>query len=156
MLTREQVLLSINQLPDKFSVDEVIDKIILLEKIENGLMQSQNNQVIAETSDKSPVKQLGVSFGNLTKVWNDSAAILALSQSFQNLCFCPVVSFSFVRKLLVFSDQSYFFESGVEWTESRSLVDSFIFCLFLFGLFFLAKTSAQKISSGFSYSPAYP
>ena len=48
MLTREQVLLSINQLPDKFSVDEVIDRIVLLEKIENGLLQSQNNQVIAD------------------------------------------------------------------------------------------------------------
>ncbi len=46
MLTREQVLLSVNQLPDKFSVDEIIDKMVLLEKIENGLLQSQNNEVI--------------------------------------------------------------------------------------------------------------
>lgn len=37
MLTREQVLLSINQPPDKFSFDEVIHRMILLEKIENGL-----------------------------------------------------------------------------------------------------------------------
>lgn len=48
MLNREQVLLSINQLPDNFSVDEIIDKMVLLEKIENGLLQSQNNEVISD------------------------------------------------------------------------------------------------------------
>ncbi len=46
MLTREKVILSINQLPDKFSIDEIIDRMVLLEKIENGLLQSQNNQII--------------------------------------------------------------------------------------------------------------
>jgi hypothetical protein len=45
MLSREKVIDTIKQLPTKFSVDEVIDRIILLEKIEIGLQQSQNEEV---------------------------------------------------------------------------------------------------------------
>ena len=45
MLTREKVLEVIRQLPDKFSADEVIDRIILLEKIEIGLQQSEEGRV---------------------------------------------------------------------------------------------------------------
>ena len=44
MLTREKVIETIKQLPDKFSVDEVIDRIMLLEKIETGLEQSKKGQ----------------------------------------------------------------------------------------------------------------
>jgi hypothetical protein len=32
MLTRENVILAINQLPEKFSVEQAIDELILLEK----------------------------------------------------------------------------------------------------------------------------
>ena len=45
MLKREKVLDVIRQLPDKFSADEVIDRIILLEKIEIGLQQSEEGRV---------------------------------------------------------------------------------------------------------------
>ena len=45
MLSREKLIETIKQLPDKFSVEEVIDRIILLEKIETGLQQSQRGQV---------------------------------------------------------------------------------------------------------------
>jgi hypothetical protein len=45
MITREKLLETIKLLPDKFSVDEVIDRIFLLEKIETGLQQSQKGQV---------------------------------------------------------------------------------------------------------------
>ena len=55
MLTREKVLNTIRQLPDKFSVDEVIDRIILLEKIETGLFESQSGQV---TPDEELDKKL--------------------------------------------------------------------------------------------------
>lgn len=55
MLKREKVLDTIRQLPDKFSVDEVIDRIILLEKIETGLQQSIEGKV---TPDEELDKKL--------------------------------------------------------------------------------------------------
>ena len=55
MLTREKVLNTIRQLPDKFSADEVIDRIILLEKIETGLFESQSGLV---TPDEELDKKL--------------------------------------------------------------------------------------------------
>ena len=49
MLSRDKVISSVKQLPDSFSIDEIIDRIILLEKIETGLEQSTKGQV---TEDK--------------------------------------------------------------------------------------------------------
>lgn len=48
MLTKEKVLNAINQLPSEFSVDQAIDELILLEKVEKGLTQSKANEVIAD------------------------------------------------------------------------------------------------------------
>ena len=48
MLTKEQVINSLKNLPEKFSVDDIINQIILLAKIDHGLEQSENNQIISE------------------------------------------------------------------------------------------------------------
>ena len=45
MLNREKVIETIKQLPDNFPLDEVIERIILLDKIETGLQQSSRGQV---------------------------------------------------------------------------------------------------------------
>jgi hypothetical protein len=45
MLTKEKVINAINQLPGEFSVDQAIDELILLEKIDRGLAQSEANEV---------------------------------------------------------------------------------------------------------------
>ena len=55
MITKEQLIETINQLPLEFSLDEVIDKIVLLEKIEKGLQQSQKGKV---TRDEDLAKKL--------------------------------------------------------------------------------------------------
>ena len=55
MITKEKLLETIKQLPSKFSVDEVIDRIFLLDKIETGLQQSQTGQV---TPDEELEKKL--------------------------------------------------------------------------------------------------
>lgn len=47
MLTKENVLKSLQDLPDKFSVDELLDKIFLLYKIETGLEQLKNGQFMS-------------------------------------------------------------------------------------------------------------
>ena len=55
MITKEQLIETINQLPLEFSLDEVIDKIVLLEKINKGLQQSQKGKV---TRDEDLDKKL--------------------------------------------------------------------------------------------------
>lgn len=57
MLIKAKVLKAIKQLPDEFSIDEMVDKMILLEKIEIGLAQSENGNVISdENLDKEIAK----------------------------------------------------------------------------------------------------
>ncbi|MEQ9287115.1 MAG: hypothetical protein RIG77_09420 [Cyclobacteriaceae bacterium] len=48
MLTKEKVIKAINKLPGEFSVDQAIDELILLEKIDRGLVQSETNEVIPD------------------------------------------------------------------------------------------------------------
>ena len=45
MVTKERLLESIKQLPDEFTADEIIDRILLLDKIETGLQQSKNEEI---------------------------------------------------------------------------------------------------------------
>jgi hypothetical protein len=45
MLNKEKVIKAIKQLPDNFPLDEFIERIILLDKIEIGLQQSSKGQV---------------------------------------------------------------------------------------------------------------
>ncbi len=51
MLTKEKVIASIKDLPAKFSVDELIDRIIFLQKIDTGLQQS--NEAKTKTTKKA-------------------------------------------------------------------------------------------------------
>lgn len=47
-IAKEQVIVAINKLPPKFSVDQAIDELILFEKIETGLAQFESNNVIPD------------------------------------------------------------------------------------------------------------
>ena len=49
MLVKEKVIESLQKFPDNFSIDELIEKLIIIEKIENGDAQSQKNEVTSET-----------------------------------------------------------------------------------------------------------
>ena len=46
MLTRDKVINSIKDLPDSFTIDELIDRLIFIEKVEQGLKQSGEGKVI--------------------------------------------------------------------------------------------------------------
>ncbi len=48
MLTKSNVIKTITKFPEHFTVDELVDKMILLDKIEKGLQQADNNQVISD------------------------------------------------------------------------------------------------------------
>jgi len=56
MLTKEKVISSLNDLSDTFSLDELIDKLILLQKIETGLAQSKKGEVFAAEEAKKMLK----------------------------------------------------------------------------------------------------
>jgi hypothetical protein len=54
MLTKEKIKKSIDTLPDNLTVDQVIDQIIMLDKIEQGLKDVENGNVYstAEVKEK--------------------------------------------------------------------------------------------------------
>jgi predicted transcriptional regulator len=48
MLTKENIITTINNLPEPLAIDDILDKILLLEKIDKGMEQSENGQVISD------------------------------------------------------------------------------------------------------------
>ena len=48
MIIKKQLTLALEQFPEQFSLEELIDKLILLDKIERGNIQSEKNEVIKE------------------------------------------------------------------------------------------------------------
>jgi hypothetical protein len=58
MLSKQKVIKTVNALPNSFSIEEVIDKLVLLQKIENGLAQSKNNQIMSTSAAKLKLKKL--------------------------------------------------------------------------------------------------
>ena len=54
MLTKEKLLQTLKDLPDTFSIDELFDRLMLLNKIEIGLEQSEAGQV--NTTDQAKDK----------------------------------------------------------------------------------------------------
>jgi hypothetical protein len=51
MMSKEKILQTLKDLPDTFSIDELFDRIALLNKIEMGLEQSNCRQI--KTTDKA-------------------------------------------------------------------------------------------------------
>jgi hypothetical protein len=56
MLTKEKVLSSVASLPAEFSIDDLIEKLILIEKIETGLHQVRNGMMISQEEMEQKVK----------------------------------------------------------------------------------------------------
>ncbi len=48
MLTKENIISTINNLEEPIELDDILDKILLLEKIEKGMEQSERGQVISD------------------------------------------------------------------------------------------------------------
>ncbi len=57
MLTKQNVIKTINSLPDKFSVEEIIDRLLLLQKIEIGIDQADKGKTISTTEAKKKLKK---------------------------------------------------------------------------------------------------
>ena len=57
MLNKTIVLDTINKLPNSFSLDEIVEELILLNKIQIGMEQSKNNEVIKHDEMKNKIEK---------------------------------------------------------------------------------------------------
>ena len=48
MITKKQLTVTLEKLPEKFSIEELIGKLILLDKIERAEKESENGKTISE------------------------------------------------------------------------------------------------------------
>lgn len=55
MLTKEKLNKTIKTLPESFTIDELIDQLIFMEKIEEGLQESSQGKVISNEDVKSMI-----------------------------------------------------------------------------------------------------
>jgi hypothetical protein len=52
MLTKEEVLKTVNDLPGEFSFEDILDRLLLLNKIDIGIEQSNNGETLSTTEAK--------------------------------------------------------------------------------------------------------
>ena len=57
MLSKKTVLETVNSLPDNFSLEDVIDKLLLIQKVELGLSQSMQNKVVSNEEAKEKLSK---------------------------------------------------------------------------------------------------
>ena len=55
MLTKEKLNKTIKNLPDSFTIDELIDQLIFIEKVEEGLRQSEEGNVVSNEDVKQMI-----------------------------------------------------------------------------------------------------
>lgn len=48
MLTKKIVQSHLAELPNEFSIDELVERLILIEKIETSISQSENDEVVSD------------------------------------------------------------------------------------------------------------
>jgi hypothetical protein len=57
MLTKEKIIEAIKDMPNKFSVDDLLDRIMLLQKIEIGLEQSEAGKAVSTNEAKKRLQK---------------------------------------------------------------------------------------------------
>jgi hypothetical protein len=57
MITKDKLRQSIENLPDSFTIDELIDQLIFIEKVEEGLKQSKEGKVISNDDVKEIIEK---------------------------------------------------------------------------------------------------
>lgn len=53
MLTKDKLQKTIQNLPESFTIDDLIDQLIFIEKVEEGLKQSEKGNVMSNEDVKS-------------------------------------------------------------------------------------------------------
>ena len=57
MLTKEKVKKTIDRLPDSFTVDQVVEELVVLDKIEQGLKEVEEGKVYSTQQVKDQLKK---------------------------------------------------------------------------------------------------
>jgi len=57
MLTRTQVFDTLEKMPEQFSLDQLFDKLLFINKVEIGLAQSENRQVNTKEQAKQKLSK---------------------------------------------------------------------------------------------------
>jgi hypothetical protein len=57
MISKSTVKESLNHLPEKFTLEELLEELILAQKIENGLKDSEENKIISEEELDNEIKK---------------------------------------------------------------------------------------------------
>ena len=57
MLTKATVQKSIDRLPSQFSIDELIEQLIFIQKVEDGIQQSKDGNVVSHEDVKSVISK---------------------------------------------------------------------------------------------------
>ena len=57
MLTKTKLKEQIEKFPEEFSIDELIENLILMEKIETGNRQSENGEVISDAEMENEIEK---------------------------------------------------------------------------------------------------
>jgi len=57
MLTKENVLKSIEALPDSFTIDQLIDQLLFIEKVQEGLKQSEEGRLVSNEDIKRMIEK---------------------------------------------------------------------------------------------------
>ncbi|MFN8715037.1 MAG: hypothetical protein ACK5Z2_19465 [Bacteroidota bacterium] len=57
MISKKKLLASIKDMPERFSVDELIERLIFQQKVENGMKQSDEGDVFTTQEAKLKLKK---------------------------------------------------------------------------------------------------
>lgn len=57
MLTKTKLIEQIEKFPEEFSIDELVERLILIEKFELGLKQSEKGEIISDSDLDKEIKQ---------------------------------------------------------------------------------------------------
>ncbi|SFT91442.1 hypothetical protein SAMN04489724_2772 [Algoriphagus locisalis] len=57
MISREKVIEAVKNMPQEFSIDDLMDKLLLLNKIEIGLYQSKNGETFTTEEAKKMIEE---------------------------------------------------------------------------------------------------
>ena len=57
MLTKEKIKKSLEQLPDTFTIDDLIERLIFIENVEDGLKQAKEGQTVPHSQVKEMIEK---------------------------------------------------------------------------------------------------
>ena len=57
MITKTQLINTLDKLPENLNIDQIIDHLILVEKVQKGLNDSENGRVLTQDEAKQKLKK---------------------------------------------------------------------------------------------------